>query len=49
MGVLVEQGGDGGVIALGPEGDVAMPFNTPSMLRGYVTSEEGPVVEIFRE
>jgi beta-aspartyl-peptidase (threonine type) len=49
MGVLVEQGGDGGVIALGPEGAIAMPFNTPSMLRGYVTSEEGPVVEIFRE
>ncbi len=49
MGVLVEQGGDGGVIALGPEGVIAMPFNTASMLRGYVTSEEGPVVEIFRE
>ncbi len=49
MGVLVEQGGDGGVIALGPDGVIAMPFNTPSMLRGYVTSEEGPVVEIFRE
>ncbi|MEE9471651.1 MAG: isoaspartyl peptidase/L-asparaginase [Gemmatimonadota bacterium] len=49
MGVLVEQGGDGGVIAMDPEGVIAMPFTTPSMLRGYVTSEEGPVVEIFRE
>jgi L-asparaginase / beta-aspartyl-peptidase len=49
MGVLVEQGGDGGVIAMDPEGRIAMPFNTPSMLRGHVTSEEGPVVEIFRE
>ncbi len=49
MGVLVEQGGDGGVIAMDPEGVIAMPFNTPSMLRGYLTSEEGPVVEIFRE
>ena len=49
MGVLVEQGGDGGVIALGPDGDVAMPFNTPSMLRGYLRAGGEPEVAIFRE
>jgi len=36
MKELVEQHGDGGVIALDRQGDVATPFNTPGMLTGTV-------------
>ncbi|NJB84411.1 beta-aspartyl-peptidase (threonine type) [Lewinella marina] len=33
---LVEKGGTGGLIALDARGNVAMPFNTPGMYRGYL-------------
>lgn len=33
---LVEKGGSGGLIALDAKGNVAMPFNTEGMYRGYV-------------
>ncbi len=32
---LVEKGGTGGVVALDAKGNIAMPFNTPGMYRGY--------------
>ena len=40
-------GGDGGVIALGRRGDLAMPFNTTGMFRGWVTKDGRFVVKIF--
>jgi L-asparaginase / beta-aspartyl-peptidase len=40
-------GGDGGVIALGRRGQLAMPFNTTSMFRGWVTRDGQFVVKIF--
>lgn len=49
MGVLAEQSADGGVIAMDPEGNVAMPFNTSAMLRGYLRAGGEPEVAIFRE
>jgi beta-aspartyl-peptidase (threonine type) len=49
MGVLVEQSAEGGVIAMDPEGNVAMPFNTSAMLRGYLRAGAEPEVAIFRE
>jgi beta-aspartyl-peptidase (threonine type) len=49
MGVLVEQSADGGVIAMDPDGNVAMPFNTSAMLRGYLRAGAEPEVAIFRE
>ena len=49
MGVLVEQSADGGVIAMDPDGKVAMPFNTSAMLRGYLRAGAEPEVAIFRE
>jgi beta-aspartyl-peptidase (threonine type) len=49
MGVLVEQSADGGVIAMDPNGDVAMPFNTSAMLRGYLRAGAEPEVAIFRD
>jgi len=39
MKELVERGGDGGVIALDRQGNVAMPFNTPGMMTGVVRSD----------
>jgi len=39
MKELVEQHGDGGVIALDREGHVAAPFNTPGMMNGVVRSD----------
>ena len=39
MKELVEQHGDGGVIALDREGNVSTPFNTTSMMNGVVRSD----------
>ncbi len=36
MGELKERGGQGGVIAIDQSGNIAMPFNTSGMYRGYV-------------
>jgi L-asparaginase / beta-aspartyl-peptidase len=44
---VADLGGDGGVIALGNRGDLAMPFNTTGMFRGWVTEEGEIVVKIF--
>ena len=35
---LTGKGGTGGLIALDAQGNVAMPFNTPGMYRGYLKS-----------
>ena len=35
-GEVVRLGGDGGAIALDREGNIAMPFNTPGMHRGWI-------------
>jgi L-asparaginase / beta-aspartyl-peptidase len=40
-------GGDGGVIALGRRGDLATPFNTTGMFRGWVTRDGQFVVKMF--
>ncbi|OAV42580.1 isoaspartyl peptidase/L-asparaginase family protein [Lewinella sp. 4G2] len=44
---LVEKGGTGGLIALDKNGNVAMPFNTPGMYRGYLKSGGVREVEFF--
>lgn len=46
---LGELGGDGGVIAVDQNGNIAMPFNTAGMYRGYVDSDGELWVGIFRE
>ena len=38
MRQLVKLGGSGGVIAIGRDGTIAMPFNSPGMLRGAMDS-----------
>jgi beta-aspartyl-peptidase (threonine type) len=40
-------GGDGGVIALDRRGNLAMPFNTEGMYRGYVTRDGEVVTKIY--
>ncbi|WP_095983716.1 isoaspartyl peptidase/L-asparaginase family protein [Cystobacter fuscus] len=49
MEVLVQAGGEGGVIAMDARGNVAMPFNTSGMYRGYMGPEGEPSVAIFKE
>jgi len=48
MEVLVEAGGEGGVIAMDAQGNVAMPFNSPGMYRGYMGPEGTPSVALFK-
>jgi Asparaginase len=42
-------GGDGGLIALDKNGNIAMPFNTAGMYRGFIKKEGVPVVKIYKE
>ena len=44
-----ELGGDGGLIALDKDGNVAMPFNTAGMYRGYITKDGKITVKIYKE
>ncbi len=46
---LTKLGGTGGVIALDKDGNIAMPFNTSGMYRGYMDENGKPVVEIYKE
>lgn len=42
-----EFGGKGGLIALDKDGNVAMPFNTAGMYRGYVKKDGTIVIDIY--
>lgn len=44
---LAQVGGSGGMIALDRHGNIAMPFSTPGMYRGYVRSDGTSSVELF--
>ncbi len=37
----------GGVIAMDAEGNIAMPYNTPGMFRGYINTEGEMVIRMF--
>lgn len=45
---LTGMGGDGGVIAIAPDGQVAWSFNTKLMFRAKASSTETPIVSIFK-
>ncbi len=47
-GKLAEAGGEGGVIAVDKHGNVAMPFNTTGMYRGFVKSTGEREIAIFK-
>jgi beta-aspartyl-peptidase (threonine type) len=42
-------GGDGGAIALDVDGNIAMPFNTPGMYRGWIEPDGSRGTAIFRD
>jgi beta-aspartyl-peptidase (threonine type) len=42
-------GGDGGVIAIDRKGNIAMPFNSPGMYRGWMLADGSMDVGIFSE
>ena len=47
--VLLKAGGEGGVIAMDRQGNVAMPFNSSGMYRGYMGEDGQPHVSIFKD
>ncbi|CAM3080173.1 isoaspartyl peptidase/L-asparaginase [Corallococcus sp. ZKHCc1 1396] len=47
--VLAKVGGEGGVIAMDHQGNVAMPFNSSGMYRGYIGEDGAPTVAIFQQ
>lgn len=49
LGDLVEVGGDGGVIAVDAQGNVAMPFNTEGMYRASIDGLGNRIVAIYGE
>ncbi|RQT58584.1 isoaspartyl peptidase/L-asparaginase family protein [Burkholderia cepacia] len=49
MNKLPRLAGRGGIIAVDAQGNVAMPFNTEGMYRGYARVGEAPVVGIYRD
>lgn len=48
MKKLPELGGDGGLIAVDKEGNIAMPFNTSGMYRGYIDASGNMKIEIYK-
>lgn len=42
-------GGDGGIIALDTQGNIAMPFNTSGMYRGWITPDGSRGTAVFRD
>lgn len=49
MHKLGDLGGDGGLIAVDKNGNIAMPFNTTGMYRGYITSDGKKEIKIYKE
>ena len=48
-GAVPKLGGDGGAIALDAKGNIAMPFNTSGMYRGWVKPDGSRGTAIFRD
>ena len=45
---IEKMGGNGGLIALDKNGNIAMPFNTAGMYRGAITEDGEILIEIYR-
>ena len=45
---LVKLGGDGGLIAIDKDGNIAMPFNTKGMYRAYKKANGESKILIFK-
>lgn len=49
MGVLVEAGGDGGVIAIDAKGNIATPFNSKGMYRAKIDADGKLSIGIYQD
>jgi beta-aspartyl-peptidase (threonine type) len=49
MKKLVERGGEGGVIAVDRSGNIAMPFNSEGMYRGYIKADGKSDILIYKD
>jgi beta-aspartyl-peptidase (threonine type) len=49
MKELVAQRGEGGVIAMDRKGNIATPFNSAGMYRGWVTADGKITVKIYKD
>lgn len=49
MQVVPESGGDGGAIAVDAQGNIALPFNTSGMYRGWIAADGSRGTAIFRD
>lgn len=49
MNKLVDLGGEGGVIAIDKAGNIAMPFNSSGMYRGFIKKDGIPQVKIYKD
>jgi len=47
--IIPAAGGDGGAIALDVHGNIAMPFNTPGMYRGWIGADGARGTAIFQD
>jgi beta-aspartyl-peptidase (threonine type) len=45
---LVQQGGEGGIIAMDAQGNHTMPFNSDGMYRGHIGADGKTTVGIYR-
>ncbi len=48
MKKLVNQGAEGGMIGIDKNGNIVMIFNTPGMFRAYATSNQEPIIKMFK-
>ena len=46
---LTERGGTGGVIVMDRKGNIAMPFNTEGMYRGFYLNDGELTVKIYKD
>jgi beta-aspartyl-peptidase (threonine type) len=46
---LVQQGGEGGIIAMDAQGNYTMPFNSDGMYRGFIGADGRTVIGIYRD
>ena len=49
MKKLPALGGDGGLVAVDKDGNIAMPFCTEGMYRGYITNEGKRETKIYKD
>ena len=49
MKKVPQLGGDGGLIAVDKNGNIAMEFNTEGMYRGYIKNDGKTAIKIYKD